>query len=106
MVSVVVAARSEPRHVQNTISSLRFGEDCGALRGSSSNSGSAGAPGVGSTPGFEFAEVVQSALEARVVELEGLIKRGERWEKGKPVGVEGLREEYEALLKTRSALLG
>ena len=44
------------------------------------------------------------ALNSRLAHLEAEIKRGERWEGGRPVGVEGLREEYEAVLATRNAL--
>ena len=46
----------------------------------------------------------QAVKEARLAALEQSIKAGERWERGRPVGVEGLREEYEALLQTRAAL--
>lgn len=105
VVSVVIGARSEPRHIAQTLGSLRFGEDCGALKGVAGKEGAGGgsnASGMGSTG----AAGVLEALTLRINELEGLIRKGERWDKGIPMGVEGLREEYEALLQTRRCVLG
>ena len=60
--------------------------------------------GAGHLPGGAPAASVLRALTERIRELQEEIAKGERWEAGKPVGVEGAREEYEALLTTQRAL--
>lgn len=75
----------------------------GAMRCLGGSSGAAGS-GSGSALGAGGASGVLQALSKRLVELEAAIAREERWEKGRPVGAEGLREEYDALLATQKAL--
>jgi hypothetical protein len=98
-IGVLLAVRSEPRFVKHTLTALRFGEEVGALQGSSRGEAMEGGGGhLGPPP------PALEALNSRLAHLEAEIKRGERWEGGRPVGVEGLREEYEAVLATRNAL--
>ena len=102
-IGVLLACRSEPRFVQHSITALRFGEDVQGLVGTGGGAGGSG----GDSPGSQGqAAGVLQAIAQRLAELAGEIAKGERWEGGKPVGAEGLREEYEALLATRKALTG
>ena len=68
-----------------------------------SAAGGAGGAQVGGL-GAGGAGGVLEALARRLRELEAAIAAGERWEGGRPVGVEGLREEYESLLASQRAL--
>jgi hypothetical protein len=109
-VAVLVSARSDPRHVVETLQSLRFGEDAAAGLREHSIAGVGGAAATAAAAkGFGFgaggARGTLDAIAARLKALEAQIAQGERWERGRPVGVEGLREEYEALLQTQAALV-
>lgn len=94
-IAVLIAARSDPAHVVETLQALRFGEDVSHVQSSAAR-----------TASFDdgVAASVLSALDERIAVLAGIISRDEVWEKGKPVGAEAEKKEYEALLATKAAL--
>jgi hypothetical protein len=105
-IGVLLACRSEPRFVGHSLTALRFGEEAGAMQ-CRAGAGGGGAGAGGAPPGGLGAGGAGGVLEAlarRLAELEEAIAKGERWERGRPVGCEGLREEYESLLASQRAL--
>ena len=103
-IGVLLACRSEPRFVGHSLTALRFGEEAGAMQGKGTSAGGAGGGAAVGGLGAGGAGGVLEALARRLRELEAAIAAGERWEGGRPVGVEGLREEYESLLASQRAL--
>ena len=106
---VVVTGSMDPLDTNETMHALRFGEVCGAVENKASLSVNSSAAAV-------------AAMDTQLKELLARIQKEEKWVsfkveredldgkevvmQSKLVGAEGVREEYEALLHTRSLLLG
>ena len=106
---VVVTGSMDPLDTNETMHALRFGEVCGAVENKASLSVNTSAAAV-------------AAMDVQLKELLDQIQKEEKWVQykverddldgkevvmqSKLVGAEGVRKEYEELLKTRAALLG
>ena len=100
-VALLLAARSDPGHGAETLRTLRFGETAAraALR-------TPGAANDDAPPPPPAAAAALRALDAEVAAVEAAIAAAERWEGGKPVGAEALREKLQGLLAAKRALCG
>lgn len=99
-VSLLLAARSDPSHGAETLRTLRFGET--AARAARRADAGADADG----PIEPAAAAALRALDEQIGAVEAAITAAERWEGGKPVGAEALREKLAGLLTAKRALCG
>jgi kinesin family protein 5 len=94
-VAMIIAGRTDPAHAPETLRALRFGETAGqAAMGGQNVSHQADA------------SAALAALTAELDAVEAAIAKTERWDKGKPVGAEALRERQSSLLAAQKVLCG